>query len=537
MTSLPPGAPITTSFAFTEARSCKDWLNALPLTNIPQAQALVLDSLQALERSELAGIERLKCLELMRDKIAFLQGEQRSRYFGKSLPLSANDEGAWGQGRALLEAMEDGYRRCLERAAAGDAELARHAALMSQRIVRYLGAQMLFHAMVYRRFDPQLWTRLHGRYAEAEAAGIAGEPVKDSLESEEGGSSVTEAYAHVVLMQAAYLAELTAHQIDFADALLHRWMRKVTVRAPRPARDGDPAALPLVVDLDKPIGARPAAATSLGPAHRVIEVEALSSSLRKRIHALRKGGDAATAGLPAQAVSVDALPQLQRLHRLWCEGVPPRPPAHVPKETSVGLAFGPPEIHFYLTGGKSFEQPDRSRELTPQEKQDIEVFGRITERTQGRMGAEHRYLMESWEPVDEMKGAWRLRRPTSASRGVAIGRLVAMRLTEGGPFFLGVTSALAQETDGRIVLTVTLFPGRPEPVAVRALDRGRASTKWCEGFRLPAVERLRVPASLVVPGGVAIRGRGIELWSEGAQEATVQEVIDRGADFDRVTLG
>ena len=38
-------------------------------------------------------------------------------------------------------------------------EIGRHAPLMMQRVVRYLGAQMLFHAMVYRRFDPALWLR------------------------------------------------------------------------------------------------------------------------------------------------------------------------------------------------------------------------------------------------------------------------------------------------------------------------------------------------------------------------------------------
>jgi len=65
--------------------------------------------------------------------------------------------------------METGYRACLAAAAKG--ELAPHAPLMMQRIVRYLGAQMLFHAMVYRRFDPALWLRLHGQFADAEREG------------------------------------------------------------------------------------------------------------------------------------------------------------------------------------------------------------------------------------------------------------------------------------------------------------------------------------------------------------------------------
>ena len=93
---------------FSDARGAKDWLNALPLTNIPQAQSMMLEALQGVTASDFAPMDRLKCLELMRDKIAFLQHEQRSRYFGKTLPLSTNDNTAWSTGRQLLEEMETG---------------------------------------------------------------------------------------------------------------------------------------------------------------------------------------------------------------------------------------------------------------------------------------------------------------------------------------------------------------------------------------------------------------------------------------------
>jgi hypothetical protein len=112
-----------------------------------------------------------------------------------------------------------------------------------------------------------------------------------------------------------------------------------------------------------------------------------------------------------------------------------------------------------------------------------------------------------------------------------------MRLGETATFFLGMVKALVQETDGRIVITVALFPGRPEPIAVRAADsRNRQGANWAQGIRLPAMERLGIPESLVVPTGLASRGRGIELWMGGAKESTVYEVLERGTDFDRVTI-
>src|SRR6202158_5704042 len=537
MSVTPPPARGGAPLAFGDARSAKEWLNALPLTNIPQAQSLVLEALRALNHSEFDGLERLKCMELVRDKIAFLQGEQRSRYFGKTLPLSSNDTAAWSTGRALLEEMEAGYREGLRLAQAATSELAQHLALITQRVMRYIGAQMLFHAIVYRRFDPQLWTNLHQQYAEAERAGIGAERVKDSLECEEGFSSVMEAYAQVVLIQAAYLSELTAPQMDFVEALLRMWVRKVPVLAQPTPQANAVASSALGADLSKAIGARPVEHGALHPEHRIREIDALSRSLRRRIRGFENDEEPVSLGLPAEAVSLDALHQLQRLHKLWCEGAPPRPPAKVPEEKVAGLAFGIGDIHFSLSGGKVFAQPDKSRELTSQEKQDIEVFGRVSERTHSKMLSEFNFTVEPWGVIDEMLGAWRLQRPPTAAKGVAIGRLVGMRLGGTAPFYLGMVSALVQETDGRIIITVTIFPGRPDPVAVRAADaRNRTNAQWTQGFALPALKKMRVPASLLVPSGMASRGRGVETWRDGPSESTVYEIIERGTDFDRITV-
>ena len=519
--------------AFTDSRSCREWLGALPLTNIPNAQYQVLSGMRALAANEgFDPLERLKCLELVRDKVYYLQGEQRSRYFGKTLPLSMTDMDAWRTGRDLMAELETGYRKCL--AAASAASLAPHRALIAERIARSIGAQMLFHAIVYRRFEPVLWERLHALYAAAESAGYAEDPVKDSLEGEEGTSTVTESYVRVVLLQAAYLSEVTAAQMDMIETLARMWIRRVPVRKKPPETAPGPVC-PLVVDLTKPIGARPQLKAEITDNHRVLDMDAVSKSIRKRAYALQSGEDPAAVGLPGVS-SADALDQLRRLHRLWCEGVPPHPPAKVPAEKEVGLVFGSQEIYFFLAGGKPFEQPDKKRELTRQEKQDLEVFGRVSERTQAMMLGEHKYTVESWGVVDEMLGAWRLTRPSTSSRGMTIGRLVAMRVGDTAPFLLGKVSALSQEGD-KVVATVTVFPGKPEPLPARAGDaRNRASAQWSPAFKLPGLEKARLPATLVVGSNVAARGRGVEVWEAGgAKEHTVEEVLDHGTDFDRVS--
>src|ERR1700682_2848939 len=68
--SAPPPSTRNGALVFGDARICKEWLNALPLGNIPQAQTLVLEALRALNGAEFDSLERLKCLELIRDKVA-----------------------------------------------------------------------------------------------------------------------------------------------------------------------------------------------------------------------------------------------------------------------------------------------------------------------------------------------------------------------------------------------------------------------------------------------------------------------------------
>ena len=518
---------------FADARGCRTWLDSLPLTHLAQAQPLALEQLRALNAAAMPGLERLKCLELMRDKIGFMIGEQRARHPGAALPLSAADQQSWTAAASLLEALEAGYRRCAEEAA-GDAELAPHAALAAQRVVRYVAAQMLWHALVHRRVPAELWSRLNDRYRRSEDAGHATTPVKDSLDSESGASSVAEAYAQSLLMQAAMLSQMTAGEIEFAEALVRAWGRKLSVGTTPPA---DLTARPLVIDLAEAAGPRHVPGELAGVATRYVDTSGVSLSLRKRIHGLQKGEDAASLGLPAQAGAVDALGELQRLHRWWCEAGPAKSAPHASQVPRASIVYGLADLHFFVSGGKAFEQPGKTRELTSQEKQDIEVFGRITERTQSKImvGATQRIVTaEAWRVIDEAAGTVRLERPASAAKPIGVGRIVGVRLGDTGDFYAGFVSEVAQEDDGRILATVTIFPGKPQAIAVRGAARGRAPEAWQPALALPTLEKLRVEGTLIVPATLGVRGRPIETWTNVATPLTVRTVLTRGIDFDRV---
>lgn len=526
------------SLFFFDAKTCKVWLKSVPLSNIAQAQQNLLDSLRNLNRSaDFQALERLTCMELLRDKVAFLLTEQRARYSGKTIPLMHGDNAAWQVSRNLLNEMESGYRRCWSDTTTEDAPLRAHAALIVQRVMRYIGLQMLIAGFIYRRFDPALWMRLHMQWTEAESRGLANARVKDSIGSIDGYSTVQQAYTAVLLGQAANIYELTPRQIDFVDAVLKRWGHKVIV-----SREVDATApgLHCVVDLLSNGGT--AFLVDYVPFEhmRALHMEDLGKSLRRRIKKLADGDDPASLDLPADWSAVDAKDQLVRLHKLWCEGASLRTPSTVPEETVAQLTFGISETHFFMSGNM-FEQPDVKRELTRQEMNDINMFGKVSEATIRARYAEFNYGTEAWGIVDESRGYLRMLRPANSSHGVAIGKLIGIKIGKRDAFYLSVVRELAEELDGVIYATVAMLPGKPEATAVRSADhRARGGGSYVQGFRLPPMDSLRIPETLVVPAAFAQRGRGIDIYHPEhgtAKEVRLIDFFERGLDFDRVTIG
>lgn len=525
------------SLFFNDARSCKAWLKTISSTQSTLAQQTMLDAIRIINRSnDFEPLDRLTCMELLRDKLSFLLADQRARYAGKTIPLMHGDVASWQVSRLLLAEMENGYLRCWADASGSESPLNEHAALIVQRVIRYIGLQMLIAAFIYRRFDTDLWMRLHMQWTEAESRDLTHRKVKDSIGSIDGYSSVQQAYTAVLMAQAANVYELMPRQIDFVDAVLKRFGHKVEI-----SHAGMPTGLGLqcVVDLLSREGCQFHAHVEPADHVRCLQLDEFSKSLRRRIKKLMEGEEPANLDLPVEWGAIEACEQLTRLHRLWCEGMSVRGPASIPNETEANLTFGLSETHFFMSGDL-FEQPDVKRELTRQEMNDITMFGKVSEATIRARYAEYNYGTERWGIVDESRGYLRMLRPPKSSHGVAIGQLVGIKIGKQDSFYLGVIRELVEELDGAIFATMAMLPGKPEAISVRSADhRNRGAGQYVQGFRLAPQPALKIPETLVVPHALAKRGRGIDIFHPGhgtPKEVKVLDFVERGVDFDRVTI-
>lgn len=517
--------------AFTSARTCRDWLSVQPLANPPQAQALLLRQLNMLNRHAVGAAERLKMLELMRHPIAFVQGESARRFAGRPLPLAPPEQAGMDASRSLWQSVQTGYLHCLQACLDGDAEILPHAALVSQRAIGALRAELVD---IYRApIDPpaSLWRTLHRAYAAAEQLGVAAHPVSDALQKEHPATSVAADYVQTLLLHRATPFELSARQFMQTERWLQRWAGKVAVLAGPPAGPGVP---PLVVDL---AGDQPEMApTRSGGDLRWLDLTDLSRSIKKRIVHLRRGESPASLKLGEDCVQPACENLLTHLYQYWFKGGAARQHPRHAGRGRCRLVTGLDAIHYHFSG-KIFRQPGQAATMSKQQADEIAAFGRVVTRHEEDPGKTHGFKFEEWGVLDESATGFRLARPLMQPGGrIGGGQLVAVQ-PEGARGYLLAVARWARITGGtELQAGVNILAGIPLAVAVRGIGLSTTNEIYRHGFLLPAVPALDEPESVVVPAGWFRAGRLIELYTESSRQIRLTRLLDRGSDFERAVF-
>src|ERR671936_136104 len=111
---------------FTDAASCKAWLEHVPLANVAAAQTQIANQLEEFNRFPAAASQRLAVMEALREAVSFVQIEQARRFANRALPMSDAEAAAFSATIALWDEMRAGYERCLEAAVNRDAGMRAH---------------------------------------------------------------------------------------------------------------------------------------------------------------------------------------------------------------------------------------------------------------------------------------------------------------------------------------------------------------------------------------------------------------------------
>lgn len=531
--SLPPLDAAAPPPRIKDAQACKEWLACLPLTNVQLARSEIARELDLLNRFPLPAQERLKIVEQLREPVAYLQDELTKKYLNKPLPFGPAEETALQDALALWQAMGTAYLHCLRAWLEGDDALAEYAALIAQRCLHCTSAYMLEHHRTYRQLDEAQWRSLHALFAIAEERGLAGQPVKDSLNGQAEASSCNAVYAKALLTHLANPCRLTSKQL----VQMERWLDKWTARTPIVAERPDASPLSVIaVDLDSAGGPLILDGQQLArPRH--LDNERLASTIRKRIKFLRKGGSPAEVGLGEDCTQPDCEIFLTSLYNHWCEALPARAHRRRPGSVEAQLCFSMPAMHFFVSGEKPFRQPESQAGLNRREIEDMRLFGRVSERTEKQQAAQHGFCLETWQIEDESISGFRLFRQTPGGETLSHNQLLAIRPADGKHFVLGVVRWLMLTLGKELQIGIRTLPGVPLAVAARLGGLNPASGgKFAQAFLLPEVAALKEPPSLVLPAGWFQPNRPVELFTDGLATVKLQTLLEKGADYERASF-
>ncbi len=516
---------------FSDAASCKAWLENVPLANVAAAQGELVDQLEEFNRFPVAASQRLAVLETLREAVHFVQIEQSKRFSNRALPMSDTEAAAFNATIALWDQMRVGYQRCLDAALNRDSGMRAQSALICQRVAAYLGLKMYHHYRGYRQVPAGNWQALHEVYAAAEKLDVVDDVVKDFMNRDIHDTSPRIAYARAVLMGICNPNELGQRQITFIAYLLERWASKLDVAAK--AVDEGEGVPPLVADL-----ASDECPSRHEDAHpqdaRFLDTRKLSKSLRNRVALLRKGESPAKLALGEDCVQPACEQLLVYLYRQWCVGKPSRAVERKSTDVAAEVCTEIPGIHYYISG-RMFRAPAQQGELTQKQREEIATFGHVVTREAEDYSAQQGFAVENWQLQDESAQGMRLlRRAAEKGKRLAHGQLIGVRPTSGKQFMIGQVRWLMQGEKGDLHAGVKLLPGLPNAISVRPTGLNITEDSWVPALYLAAVPALDEPASVIVPAGWYKPKRIVEIHMETAAKAMFTKVIERGGDFERV---
>jgi hypothetical protein len=433
-----------------------------------------------------------------------------------------------------------GYLRCF--AALCDTESARTngmSALLAQRTLSVFADWQVDLCRGEQLPDASYWRKLHQIFSAAETLGIAAVAVNDTARHGSAQTSALAAYAECQLLSTASPYELPARHLAWVARWARRWGGKLSLLK-APPEDIRNRAVPLWVDLGSEYP--PSHAPRPAGNGRWLETTELRKSLLARIALLEQGHAPAELQLGDDVTQPAAGQLLQRVLQHWCAGGAPRREARQAASGTCRLVAGFDAAHFHLSGRPAFRTPSRDDATLRREREEFETFGdrrhsAETGTKPDELDVENWQSMDDWRLLNESAAGLCIARPLREGVRVGAGMLIAIKVEGGQRFSLANVRWALRGANESLLAGIQLFPGEPRPVAIRIVEPGEKAGAWRQGFLLPEVAGLHVPASLVVPAGIFRLDRRVEVMTDHkAQILKLFRVLERGIEFERCNL-
>lgn len=523
--------------AFHDVDGCTKWLSQLQLTNIGMAQGNLRKQIDELNRYAMKGETRFSILEMLRDPVAQLQSDFAKRLVGKPLPLTDDEYLLLTALISLWQAMQNGYLRCLQSAQAGDAHMEKRRAMLWQRSLYYSMQQIAEFTRAGYEPDRPTWQQFHALYLNIESAGLQGETVKDERFRNGYPISCQTLYLTTLLMHRARLLGLTREQRHTAEHWLLLWSDTLALLSRCTASKED--APPLVVDLEGYRGLQSAVHAKSTAGMRCLPMVPLSKQIRIKTILLQQGQTPQKVELATELSGKECIDLLGKLHQCWCEARPDTL-VEMPRETSsVSMCVGLEKIYSHIAGKPFKPVKDVGKAMKDAQAQ-IATFGRVLDETGQHNLKELGFLPEEWLVEENTLLRGKLLRNTPSGDRMAAHHVISVFPPDSAIHKTGVIDLIEVTHSGQLYITVHYLPGQPQAAIANAPESSQPLLKSGSApcLVLPAMDKLRIPTSLVMPRGWFQAGRELELTmaDRSKQKVKLGISVERGVDYERVSF-
>ncbi len=511
-----------------------NYLAQLPLANPPVAEKKLLEFLDALlDVPPEAGI-LLGLLEQARMPLHFVEEELARRYHNKPLPLAEEEDGIFQQVLSAWKRMSRAYALCarLQEPMPDNPQYSGLLATILHRCLYYTGMIILEHYRARREIPAGIWHELHGYYETAEQWGIIYTPVNDSLESDLQATHCAAAYVTLLLIEVASPYSNSVRNLN----LIRRWAGMWGPLVSLHRLDDEYEVPPYIIELMKDQPIHPTSSTEkIGADARRLDTSRLGLQLSHMLAQLHQRLTPSQLGL-GEDTAGHVIQLLEQISRPWTQTASPRRFRRFASEGTARLAVGFDAMHYFV-GGSEFVQPDSANAYSRSEFDTLFTFR--DQATPGQaLSIKPRldFPVDEWTVINHSANGFRLGRHHAGQR-IAHSQLLAICPHDGERFLLGQASWLMQESNGDLVVGVSVLPGLPEAVGLRLPPRNAANTdRYVRGFLLPAVAAIRQEGSIVIPAGMYQASGTLEVHAnEKTMLLRMKHVRQRGVDFERVS--
>ena len=494
----------------TRPKYLKEWLDTLPLTNLPEVSGTLKDELGALNQQKVAMETRLKLLELYRDVILKLLPAMEEQFVAARLPLPDKNRQMAERARQLQIELANGYKIILldyqnKRITFGTGKIPQMAA---QRAISALSRILAICYQTYAPTPSGIWFEIHQIFRFGIEQGIVTESVADG----DGESSIGLIYKQTLLLSLANPYHLNQGEVEQILGYL--------------ALFGDLAQLQTLVQSANPVGLFLVKTNSDSPPksapQNLNEVDnrndillntlELAHALHHHLERLKAGESPKALRLPEAAKGPGYQKLLQHLLKHW-SAAPKRVFNRTPNISSTEVCVGLPALHHFLGGRNAGSETGLSSIQTAKGP---------------------RFASDKWLVVNESAGGLSLRGSSVIVGHIRPGCVIGLKEAGGNEWRIGAVRWAKSEKADHLEIGTQLLAPKADPVRVMPSIAGPAET-FQAALLLPETPLLKQPETLIAPRGTFSPQRELLLEFGGGATRTIRAVklVEQAAGFER----